>query len=108
MVADSGFMIKRNIGLLRSGGYQFIIGGRIKKVAKDVEQWIKTIPHENGLKMPIAVARVLSVREKPMLRVSLRGKRLTNVDTASSLSLKMTSMSASVTIKPGKRRCGTA
>lgn len=49
VVADSGFMIKRNIGLLRSGGYQFIIGGRIKKVAKDVEQWIKTIPHEDGL-----------------------------------------------------------
>lgn len=48
VVADSGFMIKRNIGLLRSGGYQFIIGGRIKKVAKDVEQWIKAIPHEEG------------------------------------------------------------
>lgn len=49
VVADSGFMIKRNIGLLRSGGYQFIVGGRIKKVAKDVEQWIKSIPHEDGL-----------------------------------------------------------
>lgn len=48
VVADSGFMIKRNIGLLRSGGYKFIIGGRIKKVAKDVGQWIKTIPHEEG------------------------------------------------------------
>lgn len=49
VVADSGFMIKRNIGLLRSGGYKFIIGGRIKKVAKDIEQWIKSIPHEDGL-----------------------------------------------------------
>ncbi len=48
VVADSGFMIKRNIGLLRSGGYQFIVGGRIKKAAKDVEQWIKSIPHEDG------------------------------------------------------------
>lgn len=48
VVADSGFMIKRNIGLLRSGGYRFIIGGRIKKVAKDVEQWIRTIPHVDG------------------------------------------------------------
>lgn len=48
VVADSGFMIKRNMGLLRSGGYQFIVGGRIKKVAKDVEQWIQSIPHEDG------------------------------------------------------------
>ena len=48
VVADSGFMIKRNMGLLRSGGYQFIVGGRIKKVAKDVGQWIKSIPHEDG------------------------------------------------------------
>ena len=48
VVADSGFMIKRNMGLLRSGGYQFIVGGRIKKVANDVEKWIKSIPHEDG------------------------------------------------------------
>ncbi len=48
VAADSGFMIKRNIGMLSSGGYQFIVGGRIKKEAKDVEQWIKTIPHEDG------------------------------------------------------------
>lgn len=48
VVADSGFMIGRNINLLRSGGYDFIIGARIKKQPKDIEEWIKSIPHEDG------------------------------------------------------------
>lgn len=49
VVADSGFMIKRNVELLRAGGYKFIIGGRIKKVAKDVSEWLLALPHEDGL-----------------------------------------------------------
>lgn len=49
VVADSGFMISRNIGLLRSGGYQFIIGARIKKCVKEVAKWLMTLPHEDGL-----------------------------------------------------------
>lgn len=49
VVADSGFMIGRNIGLLRSGNYHFIVGARIKKAAKDVTEWLMTLPHEDGL-----------------------------------------------------------
>ena len=48
VVADSGFMIKRNIELLRSGGYSFIVGGRIKKSGKDETEWILSLPHEDG------------------------------------------------------------
>lgn len=48
VVADSGFMIKRNIDLLRSGGYSFIVGGRIKKCGKDETEWILSLPHEDG------------------------------------------------------------
>lgn len=48
VVADSGFMIKRNVDLLRRGDYRFIIGGRIKKSAKDVEDWLLSLPHEDG------------------------------------------------------------
>jgi transposase len=48
VVADSGFMIKRNIELLQSGGYDFIIGGRIKKYSKDELEWIMSLPHEDG------------------------------------------------------------
>jgi transposase len=49
VVADSGFMIKRNVELLRSGGYDFIIGGRIKKCSKDELEWIMSLPHEDGV-----------------------------------------------------------
>lgn len=49
VVADSGFMIKRNIELLRSGGYSFIVGGRIKKYGKADTEWILSLPHEDGL-----------------------------------------------------------
>lgn len=42
------FMIKRNIGLLRSGNYSFIVGARIKKYAGDVKKWILSLSHEDG------------------------------------------------------------
>ncbi len=48
VVADSGFMIKRNIELLRSGGYSFIVGGRIKKCGRDETKWILSLPHQDG------------------------------------------------------------
>jgi transposase len=48
VVADSGFMINRNIDLLRTGGYQFIVGGRIKKYGADISDWIISLPHEDG------------------------------------------------------------
>lgn len=48
VVADSGFMIRRNIELLRSGHYSFIVGARIKKYAGDVKKWIESLPHEDG------------------------------------------------------------
>ncbi len=49
VVADSGFMIKRNIELLRSGGYKFIVGARIKKYGGDEKKWMLSLPHEDGL-----------------------------------------------------------
>ena len=49
VVADSGFMISRNIELLRSGGYKFIVGGRIKKQKGDILEWIKTLAHVDNV-----------------------------------------------------------
>lgn len=49
VVGDSGFMISRNIRLPKSGGYKFIVGGRIKKYGKDVTEWIDTLKREDGL-----------------------------------------------------------
>lgn len=47
VVADSGFMIKRNIELLRSGGYQFIVGGRIKNHGAVIKEWLMSLPHND-------------------------------------------------------------
>lgn len=49
VVADSGFMIKRNVELLRSGNYNFIIGARVRKYSDKVKDWILSLPHEDGL-----------------------------------------------------------
>lgn len=48
VVADSGFMIKRNLSMLRSGGYKFIAGGRIRKVDSETAKWVMSLPHEDG------------------------------------------------------------
>jgi transposase len=56
VVADSGFMIKRNLDLLRSGGYDFIVGGRIKKYGNDELKWIMSLPHEDGVYYERALA----------------------------------------------------
>jgi hypothetical protein len=48
IVADSGLMNKTNISLLKSGGYQYIIGARIKNEAQQVKQWILSLEKRNG------------------------------------------------------------
>lgn len=40
VVADSGLMSDDNVKLLRSAGYKYIIGARIKNEKKDVKDWI--------------------------------------------------------------------
>lgn len=48
VVADSGFMITRNLDLLRRGGYKFIVGARIKKSSGSLKEWITSLPHEEN------------------------------------------------------------
>ena len=40
VVADSGLMSKKNLYLLQTGNYKYIIGARIKNEAKEVRDWI--------------------------------------------------------------------
>ncbi len=40
VVTDSGLMSKKNLALLRSGGYKYILGARIRNEATDVREWI--------------------------------------------------------------------
>jgi hypothetical protein len=41
-------MNKKNISLLKSGGYKYIIGARIKNENQEVKQWILSLKKNNG------------------------------------------------------------
>lgn len=38
VVADSGLMSKKNLALLQSGGYKYILGARIRNEAADIRE----------------------------------------------------------------------
>ena len=48
IVADSGLMNKKNISLLESGGYKYILGARIKNETQKIKQWILSLQKRNG------------------------------------------------------------
>jgi transposase len=48
VVADSGLMNKKNIDLLESGGYKYIIGARIKNEDAETKSWILTLAKQDG------------------------------------------------------------
>lgn len=48
VIADSGFMIKRNIDLLRKANYKYIVGARIKSLKGEISDWILSLPHDDG------------------------------------------------------------
>jgi transposase len=48
VVADSGLISQKNIELLESGGYQYIIGARIKNESKEIQQWILSLEKRDG------------------------------------------------------------
>lgn len=47
VVADSGLMNKTNVSLLESGGYNYILGARIKNVSQKTKQWILSLEKRN-------------------------------------------------------------
>ena len=48
VVADSGLMNKSNISLLESGGYKYIVGGRIKNEAEVIKKQILSMQKQDG------------------------------------------------------------
>ena len=48
VVADSGLMSDANVRLLRSAGYKYIIGARIKSESKTVKDWILSHEKKDG------------------------------------------------------------
>ena len=49
VIADSGLMSDKNVKLLRSAGYKYIIGARIKKESGAMKGLILSTPHEPGV-----------------------------------------------------------
>jgi transposase len=48
VVADSGLMNSKNIALLESAGYKYIIGAKIKSETTEVKQWIMSLEKQDG------------------------------------------------------------
>lgn len=48
VVADSGLMSQRNIALLESGNYKYIIGARIKNESDEIKAWVLSIEKQEG------------------------------------------------------------
>lgn len=48
IVADSGLMSTRNIELLRSAGYKYIVGARIKSEKTGLKEWMLSLEKVNG------------------------------------------------------------
>lgn len=49
VVADSGLMTKKNITLLQSGRYKYILGAHVRNEAKTVREWILSQEKEEGV-----------------------------------------------------------
>ena len=49
VVADSGLINKKNIELLQSAGYKYIIGARIKNETAEIKQWILSQEKKDGI-----------------------------------------------------------
>ena len=47
IVADSGLMTNKNIELLESGGYKYIIGARIKNESLEIKSWILSLEKQD-------------------------------------------------------------
>lgn len=48
VVSDAGLMSRKNMALLKSAGYKFILGGRIKKEVGAVKDWLFGLAKQNG------------------------------------------------------------
>jgi transposase len=48
VVADSGLMSQRNIALLESGNYKYIIGARIKNESNELKTWALSLTKQDG------------------------------------------------------------
>jgi len=48
VVADSGLMNRKNIELMESNGYKYIVGARIKNESQEIKDWILSLEKQEG------------------------------------------------------------
>lgn len=48
VVSDAGLLNEKNIALLESGGYKYIIGARIRNESSSIKQWILSLSLQDG------------------------------------------------------------
>ena len=48
VVADSGLLNQKNISLMESGGYKYIVGARIKNENQEIKDWILSLEKKEG------------------------------------------------------------
>ncbi len=48
VVADSGLMSAKNISLLETAGYKYILGARIRNESPSIKDWILSADHTDG------------------------------------------------------------
>lgn len=49
IVADSGLMTRKNVKMLQSGKYRYILGARIRNEAREVREWILSREKKEGI-----------------------------------------------------------
>jgi transposase len=61
VVADSGLMNQRNVALLESGNYNYIIGARIKNESNEIKDWALSLDKQDGEfnEIPKGLARLI-------------------------------------------------
>jgi transposase len=68
IVADAGLLSKKNIDLLITEGYEFILGGRIKNESESIKKKIKSLALDNGessiVVLPNKLKLVISYSDK--------------------------------------------
>lgn len=48
VVADSGLMSAKNVALLESAGYKYILGARIRSESPDIKEWMLSLDRKDG------------------------------------------------------------
>jgi hypothetical protein len=61
VVADSGLMNSRNIAMMESGGYKYIVGARIKNENETIQNRCEVAMHHRS--SPLGFCKIYSIKK---------------------------------------------